>query len=253
MLEITQKVNSWDEIRTQSTSFELKLKEKKTSLREESFWYPYSSMANFTHLDLLFNEDQTFFQRMNHIAEIGCADGDVGFFLESLGYKIDMIDFEQPNFNKLEGARTLHKELASKNEIYNVDLDSQFKLPHEKYDLILFLGILYHLKNPYYILERLAYASKYLVLSTRVARTTKDNSCHFKDVPVAYLADADDYENGDSTNYWIFSEAGLKRICNRTQWNVVRFVTVGNQENSDPSSTDRDERAFCLLESRAFM
>jgi 2-polyprenyl-3-methyl-5-hydroxy-6-metoxy-1,4-benzoquinol methylase len=35
-------------------------------------------------------------------------------------------------------------------------LDSQFTLSGEKYDAIFLLGVLYHLKNPFFVLEKLA-------------------------------------------------------------------------------------------------
>ena len=128
-------------------------------------------------------------------------------------------------------------------------MDTQFSLPEENYDLILLLGILYHLKNPYYVLEALAKKSKHLLLSTKVTRFANDRTTLLTDVPVAYLLDA--YEaNNDWTNYWVFSKAGLCRILNRCGWEIADYVSVGNTTDSDPASSSGDERAFIYARSK---
>lgn len=66
---------------------------------------------------------------------------------------------------------------------------------------------------------------------------------------MAYLLDERE-SNNDSTNYWIFSDAGFRRILKRTGWEIRDYITVGNTANSDPATQEGDERAFCLAESR---
>src|SRR5262249_36994387 len=133
----------------------------------------------------------------------------------------------------------------------DVDLDSQFALPRSDYDIVLLLGILYHLKNPFYVLEKLAYASEFCLLSTRIAKFTPNGYVMLRDLPVAYLLDADE-ANHDPTNYWSLSEAGLRRLLSRTGWDVRAWVTLGDTVRSNPSSNDHDERAFCLIRSHRF-
>ena len=134
-------------------------------------------------------------------------------------------------------------------EIREVDLDSQFPVPERRFGLTLFLGALYHLKNPFYILETLAKCSEYCILSTRIARRFP----HIGRVPdpatVAYLLDAKEL-NADDSNFWIFSDAGLKLLLKRTRWTICEYQTFGDTRDSDTTSLDRDERAFCLLRSR---
>ena len=72
------------------------------------------------------------------------------------------------------------------------------------------------------------------------------------DAPVAYLVD--EFEtNNDSTNYWIFTPAGLTRILKRAGWDILDRMSVGNTETSDPASPAGDERTFLLVRSRLFM
>jgi hypothetical protein len=52
-------------------------------------------MSNLVHLDrLLSGENQSLFDRLGNeaVADIGCADGDLRFSLEYLGYAIDFLE-----------------------------------------------------------------------------------------------------------------------------------------------------------------
>jgi 2-polyprenyl-3-methyl-5-hydroxy-6-metoxy-1,4-benzoquinol methylase len=217
----------------------------------EFLWYPYGTLNNFIHLQDCFNKhplDSLTSQR--RIADIGGADGDLAFFLASLGYSVDIYDYGPTNYNGLRGARELVRELRFENtvSISEVDIDSQFTIPSDRYDLIFLLGILYHLKNPYFIMEHLAKKARHLVISTRVARFTPDGLNIYRS-PVAYLLSPDE-SNNDATNYWIFTEAALVRLINRSGWEVMYSTTVGDQVTSNPADADRDERIFMLLKSK---
>jgi 2-polyprenyl-3-methyl-5-hydroxy-6-metoxy-1,4-benzoquinol methylase len=226
--------------------------EIKLAHRPESFWYPYDTLQNVGVLEqLLASTGLDLFELCQgpygKIADIGGADGDLAFFLEKMGLTVDLIDNEPTNFNQLEGARILREALHSNVRIRTVDLDSQFTLSGEKYDAIFLLGILYHLKNPFFVLEKLATVARYCVLSTRIARQT-DNGQQILQAPIAYLLGPKECNN-DSTNFWIFSDEGLKRLINRTGWRLLSYLSVGATANSTPSDPERDERAFCLLRS----
>jgi tRNA (mo5U34)-methyltransferase len=58
------------------------------------------------------------------VADIGAADGDLAFFLESQGLSVDVIDNAETNFNFLGGVRILKEALNSSVTIRSVDLDS---------------------------------------------------------------------------------------------------------------------------------
>jgi SAM-dependent methyltransferase len=179
------------------------------------------------------------------ILDIGCADGDLAFFLESIGFQVSAIDFPFTNFNGMRGIRKLKEALNSNIEIVSADLDSRFDLPPGRYDLVFFLGTLYHLKNPYYMLDLLSRHARFCFLSTRVAGFAPDRS-EIRKIPVAYLLGEDEL-NHDLTNYWIFSEAGLRRLLHRTGWEVCDLLTVGDTRKSRPDTLQNDERAFCLI------
>jgi SAM-dependent methyltransferase len=212
-------------------------------------WYPYGILNNFIHLKPIF---QSFpldtLMPGKSALDIGAADGDLSFFLERLGFKPEILDHGPTNFNNLQGARLLAQHLKSSVVVHDVDLDSYFKLPVASYDLVFFLGILYHLKNPFLVMESLSKVSRYLLVSTRVARFAPGGQAIW-DIPVAYLLDPTE-SNNDSTNYWIFSEPGLMRLFDRAGWDVLTSLTVGDKARSDPARPDHDERSFALLRSR---
>ena len=166
----------------------------------------------------------------------------------SQGHKCDVYDNGPTNYNGLAGVRWMKRALGSAVRIIDQDLDSQFRLADD-YELVLLLGILYHLKNPFYVLEKLATASRYLLLSTRIARQFRAGSTDVAEVPAAYLLGPDEC-NHDATNFWIFTAAGLRRLADRAGWEILRFRTVGDVEHSNPQDADCDERAFALLRSR---
>lgn len=240
-----------DEMLERVGHFRQELAELKARLEPAGFWYPYSTLDNLAHLDRLLGGRRLDIGALaagGTIADIGTADGDLAFFLESLGQRVELIDYGPTNYNGLRGARLIKHARGSQVLIHEIDLNAQFRLPSERYGLVMFLGILYHLQNPFYVLRELARCARHMLLSTRIAQVTSDRSVRFAEVPVAYLV-APTETNNDPTNYWIFSEAGLHRILSRTGWEVLEFMTVGCTKDSDPAGMDRDERAFCLLRS----
>ncbi len=239
-----------DELLQRALSFGAELELKKKAKNASFSWYPYGTLNNFVHLREVFNQHPLeTLTTTKHVADIGGADGDLAFFLQSLGYRVDMIDNAPTNFNGLQGMRTLIDTLGVFKSVKLIerDIDEQFTLPKASYDLVFLLGILYHLKNPYYILEKLSHLTRNLLISTRVMRFGPGGE-PLANLSLAYLLDADEL-NHDATNYWIFTELGLRRLVARAGWTVTYATTVGDTATSNPNSLDRDERSFMLLRS----
>ena len=235
----------------EAKQFDAQLFQMRSESEVEFPWYPYGALNNFVHLESILHDFPIYRLATpgQKILDIGAADGDVAFFLESLGYKVEIIDNSPTNMNQLKGARYLKKALKSKVKIRDINLDHLgVKFPGSKYSLVIFLGILYHLKNPFSVLEQLATKSEYMLLSTRVAKHSA-NGIRISDQSLAYLVGPDECNN-DSTNYWIFSLTGLERILDRAGWDVVISKTVGDIDMSNPFEPDHDERCFMLLKSR---
>jgi len=146
--------------------------------------------------------------------------------------------------NGMTGIRALCASQNARVAIHEFDVDSCLPLPAGSRSLAMFLGTLYHLKNPLGALERLREACGHCILSTRIAQGTADSTVQFGDQPLAYLLGRDEC-NRDATNYWIFSYGGLVRLAARAGWTVERSLRHGATRGSDPSN--RDERAYLLL------
>jgi len=77
--------------------------------------------------------------------DIGCSDGYFSFELERRGADVTAMDFVEPTATGFATAA----EILGSNVTYRVDnvynLDPNV---HGRFDLVLFLGVLYHLRNP---------------------------------------------------------------------------------------------------------
>jgi hypothetical protein len=179
------------------------------------------------------------------VLDLGAGDGALSFFLESLGHRVHACDHAGTNINRLAGIRAIASELASRIEIHDVNIDARFELPGD-YGAVLFLGTLYHLKNPFYVLELLSKHARFCCLSTRVARWSANKTVRLDALPVAYLVEPDEC-NSDATNYWIFSPPGLRLLVQRAGW-IIRAEANSGAKESDPVTNEGDERMFLLLE-----
>jgi hypothetical protein len=236
-----------------SAAFRRKLDVAKQALGPQEFpWYPYDTFGSSRALDALLLPDAVEILKKlagaAPVLDLGCGDGGLSFFFESLGVAaIDAVDYPPTNHNGMRGIRKLKEAMNSSVAIYSSDIDAGFAPPRELYGLTLFLGILYHLKNPFGVLESLAAHTQFCLLSTRIAQRSPRGS-KMSDEALAYLVG--EFElNVDESNYWIFSEAALRRLLERTGWQIRGLVTVGDIANSQPVRLDRDQRAFCLIES----
>ena len=235
----------------EAARFEERIRRAKHSLGHPAFeWYPYDTLSALGHLEkLLTGANRGLVDGRGRVLDMGSQDGELAFFLESLGYQVAAVDHPAYNHNGMRGIRALKAALGSAVEIHELDADRPFTLPHDTYDLVFFLGILYHLRNPFYVLEELARRTTRCFLSTRVARRFPDGSAMPANLALAYLL-AEEELNQDNSNYFIFSERGLRVMLDRAHWKIRDYVSLGDTSLSDPVRLDRDERAFCLLESR---
>jgi tRNA (mo5U34)-methyltransferase len=215
--------------------FEARIQEVRKRIKPEPFdWYSFDSFGNLTNLEAFVPGGIAKIAELaggDPVADIGTGDGDLAFLLESLGCPVTAMDWPGTNTNQMLGVNLMKRELGSNVEIREVDLDDRFRLDGERFGLVVALGLLYHLKNPYYFLERLAQHSRYCVMSTRILPRKRE--------AVAYLT-ADREFNDDTTNYWFFSQSGVMRLLDRCGWDVSRSHVTGGKR----------DRFYCLAESR---
>jgi SAM-dependent methyltransferase len=241
-------------LKEQSQRFEKHLLEVKreTPLHPALKWYPWTSLGQFAILDDMLGGDTGALLKMighDTALDVGCGDGDISFFLESLGARVDAVDNAYSNYNALYGVRALKEALQSPLRFQATDIDTHPNFPAAHYGFTLMLGVLYHLKNPYLVLEELARRSDHIFLSTRIAQLAPDRKTGYGGNPVAYLVEEDEL-NADDTNFWIFTEEGLKRIVRRAGWDITHYVATGPVATSDPVTPKGDARAYIVAKSR---
>jgi 2-polyprenyl-3-methyl-5-hydroxy-6-metoxy-1,4-benzoquinol methylase len=200
-------------LREQANRFEERITAVKTQtpLDPRVRWYPWQSLGQLEVLDTFLQGSVAALKHMvghDPVLDVGCGDGDIAFFLETLAVQVDAIDHPPTNYNALLGVHALKQKLDSSIRIHAVDMDTRPRLPSSNYGFTVMLGVLYHLKNPFLVLEALAQASRYIFLSTRIASLSPDGKTNFGALPVAYLVE-DDELNDDNSNFWIFSEKAL--------------------------------------------
>ena len=204
-------------------------------------WYPYNSVDNVYNLDTFVDPTAELVPDRGSVLDIGCADGDMGFLFQSLGCQVDFLDNAATNFNDCRGVKRSAELLGHTGRIIERDIDFGFELDRD-YDLALFLGTLYHLRNPALALLRLAEHCEQMLLSTRVLSClpAQHSGTAIAKAPLAYLVDTLEL-NSDSTNWWIFSPAGLTRLLKRCGWNVIASTIIFD---ATIPIDHRDERMF---------
>jgi len=220
--------------------------ERLRSLRAPSTdinWYPYNSLDNVYNWNTFVAPTADLVPTGGSVLDIGCADGDMGFLFQSLGCQVDFLDNAATNFNDCKGVRRTAELLGHAGRIIERDIDFGFELDRE-YDLALFLGTLYHLRNPALALLRLAERCEQMLLSTRVlsALPAEHSAITVANAPIAYLVDTLEL-NSDSTNWWIFSPAGLTRLLKRCGWTIIVSTILFD---ATVPVEQRDERMFML-------
>jgi tRNA (mo5U34)-methyltransferase len=238
------------ELLTRSQAFRALLAEAKDTPPSAFHWYPHPTMASLQHLAPILKKNFSRFRRAlecGPMLDVGCGDGDLSYFFSSLGLQVTALDNPPTNYNWMAGVRTLQQRLSFPVQIEELDADSQFSPPGKSYGLALLFGTLYHLKNTFYVLETLAKSSRYCVLSTRIASVTPAKTKIEKE-PLSYLLDERE-TNDDSSNYWIFSPAGLLRLVKRSGWRVIGDSLTPSKKRPNPTDRRADSRMFLFLRS----
>jgi tRNA (mo5U34)-methyltransferase len=208
-------------------------------------WYPYGSLSNIPILTDFIDPQTVLVPDGGNVIDVGPADGDVGFLFHSLGCDVDFLDNASTNFNDCRALQETSKRLGHTGKLIDCDIDLGFELDRE-YDLAIFLGALYHLRNPALALVRLAQHCRTMLISTKVAARLPNGQA-IGDVALAYLLDTRE-ANDDPTNWWILSQPGLTRLLKRCGWRVLAAKNYGAVGRSNPVDSNADERAFLYCE-----
>lgn len=110
---------------------------------------------NFTYRIIL-NLINKFLETPREILDIGCGVGTISLYLASKGNRVYGVDISS---NAIKSCRTSAKKLRLENKAHFKVMNFPKKIPNEKFDFILLLEVIEHLKN-----DDLALGKIYLLL-----------------------------------------------------------------------------------------
>lgn len=97
------------------------------------------------------------------ILELGCGYGDIGYTLSTLGATVVFAEGREEN------CAYLHRRFPNA-KVYCMNCENEWPFPQNAhFDLILHLGLLYHLDNIWFALDKALECCDHLVLETEVA------------------------------------------------------------------------------------
>ncbi len=97
------------------------------------------------------------------VLEVGAGFGDIGVHFAKIGARVTCSDARQSHVKE---ARRRHPDLA---QVFQADIDQPYESLGVNHDLLLHLGVLYHLKDPEEGVRRALAAARHVVLETEVA------------------------------------------------------------------------------------
>lgn len=167
------------------------------------------------------------------VLDIGCSDGYYAFVCEDRGATVSAIDDES---SLLAGGRNgfqVAHELRGSSVGYAArDVEDLDPAVDGTFDLVLFINVLYHLRNPMRSLERIAAVTEpggTLVLKTyfrndlrvwvkgRCLGVDLDRRPKWWYFPTTELG-------GDPTNWWAPNRRGLEALLGATGWSDARCI-----------------------------
>jgi tRNA (mo5U34)-methyltransferase len=183
--------------------------------------------------------------------DIGCSDGYFSFELERRGAEVVAIDFVPETYT---GFATARKILGSgvdyrMDNVYNLTLEG-----YGRFDVVLFLGVLYHLRKPLAALDAIRSVmpegaqlfvgtmliDEYFLLPDGSTTTLDAVNPLLKDVPL-WQAYPGDTLNGDFTNCFAPNRRALEAALQEAQFRVedFRIVSMGGYARASAVSDSR--------------
>jgi len=159
------------------------------------------------------------------VLDVGCRDGFFAFEMERRGFEVVGIDYADPEVTGFGIAqRILGSRIEYRTEnVYDLDPDR-----HGTFDVVLFLGVLYHLRNPLMALDRVRAVTAEggeVFVETQLA---SDRAVKKSKLPLWRFYPRDSLA-GDASNKWAPNLPGLKVALEESQFEVVDTAVDGDR------------------------
>ncbi len=187
------------------------------------------------------------------VLDIGCADGFFSFEAEKRGAaQVVAVDYRKPTNSGFSVAREI---LGSSVEYH---ADNVYGLTPEKYgtfDVIFFLGLIYHVRNPLQAFDLIRQMSKpngllfvesqimdqHLVMADGHVRTLASLSPQLVEIPLWQFYGEKTGQRA-STNKWVPNMAGLREIIEEAQFEIIRDAAYKERGMALAKAVDDSKR-----------
>jgi len=201
------------------------------------------------------------------VLDIGCSDGFFSFEMERRGADVVAIDFVPETYTGFSTARTVLDSAVEyrMDNVYNVSPEG-----YGLFDVVLFLGVLYHLRKPLAALDAVRSVMKdgaqlfvgtmliddYFLLPDRTVSSLSAVNPVLNNMPI-WQAYPGDSLNGDFTNCFAPNRRALEVALEEAQFQVeaVQIVSMGGYVRASAVSDERVSKYQRLdgrLETSAF-
>lgn len=195
------------------------------------------------------------------VLDVGCSDGFFSFEMERRGGAVTAMDFVPEDYSGFAVAkRILGSRVEYRMEnVYNLD-----PAEHGSFDVVLFLGVLYHLRKPLAALDALRSVTKeggrlflatllideYVLLPDGATTTLAELNLRLAEIPL-WQAYPRDSLNGDFTNCVAPNRRALEVALEEAQFRVeeVRVESMGGYVRAR-ASMDVQAARYRQLDSR---
>lgn len=154
------------------------------------------------------------------VLDIGCWDGFYSFEAHRRGASrvlaTDYTVWHEPFWGDRRSFELARTHVAPEVEVLEIDVLDLTVEAVGTFDIVLFAGVLYHLKNPLAALERI----KPLVRRTLIVETHMDATEIDRPAAIFY---SDGY-GGDGSNWWGPNRACVEGMLRRTGYSDIRFT-----------------------------
>jgi tRNA (mo5U34)-methyltransferase len=185
------------------------------------------------------------------VLDIGCSDGFFSFEMERRGAEVVAIDFVPETYTGFATARRILGSAVEyrMDNVYNLNPEA-----YGQFDVVLFLGVLYHLRKPLAGLDAIRAVTKtggqifvgtmmideYFVLPDGSVTSLDAVNPILKDIPL-WQAYPRDTLNGDFTNCSAPNRCALQVALEEAQFRVdeIRVVSMGGYARASAITDDR--------------
>ena len=151
------------------------------------------------------------------VLDIGCRDGFFSFEMEARGAEVIAIDYAGVDVTGFSVASKI------KNSKVKYFTENVYQLDPKKYgffDVVLFLGVLYHLRHPMFALDQIRKLIKpdgLLLIETQIATNYELQKI---DAPAWQFYPGMELKN-EATNKWAPNISGLKAVVDEAQFRIL--------------------------------